>query len=59
MPPRIIDRTLGIRRNSTDVTGSHRHLRTAFHITLVTATIHVTTNLNLSLCYNRAQEYNH
>ena len=43
-------------KNGTEVTGLHRHPRAALHLCMVAATIYVTTNLNLPLCYNRAQE---
>ena len=56
---RIFQRTLSIRiKYCTYITGLYSHLRAALHLRMVTATIYVTTNLNLPLRYNRAQESN-
>ena len=43
--------------HGADVAGFHRHLCAAFHLSFVAAAVYITTNLNLPLRYNRAQEY--
>ena len=54
---RIFQRTCCLRvENSTDIAGFHRHFRRTVHHALVAAAIHVTPNLNLPLCHNRAQK---
>ena len=47
---RVLQRTLcACLGNSTDIARFHRHLRTSLHFTLVSTTIHITSNTDLSL----------